>query len=305
MKDTIYFRQANLLLDILPILNMEKRFALRGGTALNFFIRDLPRLSVDIDLTYLPIEDRETTLINIDTALRQIPELILARISGAVIAPKVSVETGLRFGLIVRRSEARIKIEPSTILRGFVFPPQIRNLSVKAQAYFEKGVRVQLMSFADLYGGKICAALDRQHPRDLFDVKLLLENEGFTNEVRQAFIAYLISHSRPMVELLNPSLIEINSVYNKEFKGLTFDDVNVDELKEVRTQLISLIKSSFTDEEKQFIISIETGEPYWRLFPIDSVRNLPGVLWKLENIHKMSKMRHKKALDKLKAFLSL
>jgi len=56
----IYRSQVELLLRVLPYVAKEKVFALKGGTAINLFVRDLPRLSVDIDLTYLPFEDRAT-----------------------------------------------------------------------------------------------------------------------------------------------------------------------------------------------------------------------------------------------------
>jgi predicted nucleotidyltransferase component of viral defense system len=59
MKDTVFFRQAELLLRILPLIYKEYVFALKGGTAINFFVRDLLRLSVDIDLTYLPLKNRD------------------------------------------------------------------------------------------------------------------------------------------------------------------------------------------------------------------------------------------------------
>jgi predicted nucleotidyltransferase component of viral defense system len=75
-KDTVFFRQAELLLRVLPFVNEEEIFALKGGTAINFFLRDLPRLSVDIDLTYLPVNDRETALNDIDKALLRISERV-------------------------------------------------------------------------------------------------------------------------------------------------------------------------------------------------------------------------------------
>ena len=69
MINTIYYNQAELLLRILPLIYRQREFALKGGTAINFFFRNLPRLSVDIDLVYLPIEDRATTLQNISNLL--------------------------------------------------------------------------------------------------------------------------------------------------------------------------------------------------------------------------------------------
>lgn len=72
MKDTPFFKQADLLIQVMPFVNAEECFALKGGTAINFFVRDFPRLSVDIDLVYLPVEDRPTTLRGIDAALQRI-----------------------------------------------------------------------------------------------------------------------------------------------------------------------------------------------------------------------------------------
>jgi len=88
MKDTDYFRQASLVLEILPLINRHICFALKGGTAINFFIRPLPRLSVDIDLTYLPIENRETTLRNIDEALQNLAGQIENQIPEVKVIPK-------------------------------------------------------------------------------------------------------------------------------------------------------------------------------------------------------------------------
>lgn len=72
----IYKNQVSLLLEVLPVLNEFKCFALKGGTAINLFIHDMPRLSVDIDLTYLPIESRDVFLSNIETKLLKMKRLI-------------------------------------------------------------------------------------------------------------------------------------------------------------------------------------------------------------------------------------
>ena len=72
MIEETYHKKVGILIDVLPLIAEEKCFALHGGTAINLFIRDMPRLSVDIDLTYLPIEDRQTSLNNIHFALFRI-----------------------------------------------------------------------------------------------------------------------------------------------------------------------------------------------------------------------------------------
>jgi len=178
MKDTVFFKQAELLLRVLPLIYKEEMFALKGGTAINFFIRNLPRLSVDIDLTYLPVNDRDSALNEIRSSLLLISEGIKRRMPGTKIIQKRIHGTDDVRGLVVDRVSVTIKIEPNLVLRGSVYPPEIKRLSKKAQDLFELSLQSRTLSPYDLYAGKICAALDRQHPRDLFDVHLLLKNEG-------------------------------------------------------------------------------------------------------------------------------
>ncbi len=218
-KDTVFFRQAELLLRVLPLVNQEEVFALKGGTAINFFLRDLPRLSVDIDLTYLPINDREAALTDIDKALLRISERVEKTIPGVRVFSKRDREFNLVAGLLIRRGDATIKVEPNSVLRGSVFPTETRILCQKAQDLFELSIEARTLSFEDLYGGKACAALDRQHPRDLFDIDMLFKNEGFTEKIRKAFIVYVVSHSRPMVELLNPHWGDLRPVFEKRISG--------------------------------------------------------------------------------------
>ena len=170
MKDTVFFKQAELLLRILPLIYKEGVFALKGGTAINFFVRDLPRLSVDIDLTYLPVNDRDFALNEIRSILLLISEEIKRRIPGTGVIPKKIHGTEVIRGLIVDREGVTVKIEPNLVLRGSVYPPEIKSLTKKAQDLFELSLQSSTLSSYDLYAGKICAALDRQHPRDLFDV---------------------------------------------------------------------------------------------------------------------------------------
>ena len=305
MKDSPFFRQAELLLDILPLIALESRFALKGGTAINFFIRELPRISVDIDLTYLPIEDRETTLKNIHSALNKLSERIKRILPRTKIFQKFHPQSKFLKGLIIKRQEASVKVEPNFIMRGTVFPSEKRILTRKAQEIFEKAVEAQLLPFADLYASKICAALDRQHPRDLFDVKLLLDNEGFTEEIRQAFIVYLISHNRPMVELLNPNPLDIKYLFETDFSGMTTISITLEELLHTRNLLIKEIKNSLNQNEKNFLLSFKKGQPEWERMPFKHIQNLPSVQWKLLNIRKMDSSKREKALIKLKEYLNL
>jgi hypothetical protein len=79
MASEVFEAQVALLIRVLPHVATETCFALKGGTAINLFVRDLPRLSVDIDLVYLPIENRETSLIGIRSALSRIAQKVRRR----------------------------------------------------------------------------------------------------------------------------------------------------------------------------------------------------------------------------------
>ncbi len=303
MLNNIYYKQAELLLRVLPIIDRENEFALKGGTALNFFWRDFPRLSVDIDLTYLPVKERNESLKDINDKLLNIRDGISRTIAGTNITGRTT-EGNLLSGLLIRKNESTIKVEVNTVIRGSVFPAERKRLCDKAEDIFELSVSVQTLSFADLYGGKICAALDRQHPRDLFDIKLLLDNEGITENIRKAFIVYLVSHNRPINEVLNPGLQAIRPVFENEFAGMTEQETSLEDLVNVRSLLIEIIKNELTADEKKFLLSFKSMNPQWELLGLNGIENLPSVKWKLINLAKMKAKEHEMAYKKLEEYLS-
>ncbi|PID59257.1 MAG: hypothetical protein CR986_06510 [Ignavibacteriae bacterium] len=303
MKNSPYYKQAELLLKILPLINHDKELALKGGTAINFFIRELPRLSVDIDLVYLPIEDRDTTLTGITNKLKSIGNLVQSSISGVQIIERKLKNTENLCGIQVRTSDALIKIEPNTVIRGSVYEPEEITLCSKAEDIFELSLKMQCLALPDLYGGKICAALDRQHPRDLFDIKLLLENEGLTEKIRKAFLVYLISHDRPIVELLNPNMNDLSTEFEQEFTGMTENKLELSELTDTFNTLKELIKISLKDDEKNFLLSFKRKEPKWELLGLDNINVLPSVKWKQINLGRMKVEKHREAYERLEKFL--
>jgi len=191
MFNPLYESQAELLIACIPQVAKNPCFALKGGTAINLFLRDLPRVSVDIDLTYLPLKTRDESLQEIGEALIQIKANVEQHIPGTRVRERCV--QGCAVKLLVARGDIIIKIEPNLIIRGCVGKPLLQELSLPAQAQFSASARIQTLAPEDIYGGKLCAALDRQHPRDLFDVRLLLQNEGFSDAVRQAFL--LVGHT--------------------------------------------------------------------------------------------------------------
>jgi len=302
-KGNPYFNQAQFMMRLVPYVAAEDCFALKGGTAINFFLRDMPRLSVDIDLTYIPLQPREESLVSISEALSRIK----ARIARAM--PGIRAQEGRIDGrvskLFVGGTEGQIKIEPNLVIRGAVGTPVHRDLTKKAKDAFAMAVSIKTLASADLFGGKICAALDRQHPRDLFDIKILMDNEGITPEIQRAFVIYLASHDRPMHELIDPARKDMRSIYENEFLEMTDEPVSYEELVKTREQLIAHLKAKLKDEEKIFLISLKEGNPDWKLLEFEGVERLPAVQWKLQNINKMDRVKHREFVAKLKAKLEL
>jgi hypothetical protein len=188
------------------------------------------------------------------------------------------------------------------VFRRTVFEPEERTLTEATQAHFGFGV-AKVTSFADLYGSKTCAALDRQHPRDLFDMKLLLDNEGWTEDVRRAFLVYLIGHNRPMSELIVPNRLDLQVPFHNEFQGMSADAVKLEDLEATREQIIEATRCSLTDDEKTFLLSMKRLEPDWSLLGIEGIEKLPAVQWKLLNLKRMDPGKRTEALKALEAKL--
>ena len=148
---------------------------------------------------------------------------------------------------------------------------------------FDVFCAMPLVSLAQLYGGKLCAALDRQHPRDLFDVKLLLENEGFTDEIKQGFILGLVSSNRPTHEMLDPHLLDQRTVFENQFEGMSVIEFSYDDYEATRLQLIETVKASLSEEDKAFLLSLNRLTPDWSIY---DYQNFPSVKWKLLNLEK-------------------
>jgi predicted nucleotidyltransferase component of viral defense system len=304
MKDMGYFKQAKLLLQVLPFIEKLGHFALKGGTAINLFVREMPRLSVDIDLTYVPLNSREEALTDISTSLREVAAQV-RRVLGAQVEEQRLKGTDHTIKLTVRHQEVTIKVEPNLVLRGTIYPTIQATLCKKAEQMFELSVSSRLMSLPDIYGGKICAALDRQHPRDFFDIQLLLANEGLTDDIRRAFVVYLASHDRPMNELLKPKLKDMKPAFEKEFKGMTLEPIDLKQLVETRDELLRLIHKGLTVSEKKFLLSLKDGEPDWNLLGLPNIERLPGLRWKLENIRQMNAKKRQDQSTLLRKVLGL
>jgi len=303
-QNSIYFKQVQLLIEVLPHVTMGKYFALKGGTAINLFVRDIPRLSVDIDLMYLPVEPREKSLKNIARIFEEMAQTIEKKIRFTKVHRLQQRGDGELSKLQVERKGVRIKIEASLVTRGTVKEPQLMQNTSKVQDMFGF-TTTSVVHVDDLYAGKICAALDRQHPRDFFDIRALLDNEGISDDLMNVFIVYLISSNQPISKLLNPHLIDISDIFKEQFVGMTTEPIELKILEDTRKELILIVNKKLTDSHKEFLISFKEGDPKWDLLPFENIKDLPSVKWKQINLEKMDSKSRLEAIEKLKRILNI
>jgi predicted nucleotidyltransferase component of viral defense system len=298
--DSRYSEQLGLVLRILPEIAQNGTFALKGGTAINLFEYGLPRLSVDIDLCYPKFGERDEALAEIFKAL----EAIKLSLSRKLLGARITQDN--RYKLLCRLSQATVKIEVNTTMRGHVFPLRAMSIHPQAEELLEQYVEMPVISREELYGGKICAALDRQHPRDLFDLHLLLSEEWLSKPILSGFIVCLISHNRPLHELLAPNKLDMRHAFDSQFTGMSNVPFTYENYCDTRERLLSLIPDSLSNDERDFLLSFKTGEPDWQLLGIDGISKLPAVTWKLQNIRNLkgiSPQKHEQQMKLLAGIL--
>ena len=300
MKKSKFYSQVVLLLDVLPYIAKESCFALKGGTAINLFVRDFPRLSVDADLTYLGDESREEALQKTEDGLLRIKTDLEKKI-GAKVTSSSRQSQATDIKLFVNRDGVQVKIEANPVLRGVLYSFKSMPLNNKVSSEFAKEFDIQISSLPDLYGGKIAAALDRQHPRDLFDIKLLFENEGISHEIMTGFLVYLMCHKRPPNELLKPTLKDQSALFESDFKGMTNIEFNYADFLKTREVLIEKINNNLSTDDKNFLLSFYIGKPDWNLFREKHARDLPAIKWKLINLNKLDPAKRAAQIELLKA----
>jgi predicted nucleotidyltransferase component of viral defense system len=285
--DSRYTQRVKLLVEILPTLAEEKRFALKGGTAINLFEYDMPRLSVDIDLTWLPVGEfasdaREISaaLADIGKRLRSGPLRLQVQASGAEAA-------GIN-RVIASRGRARVQIETTPVMRGTVHP--VRTVAVRPGVERAFGfAEMQVLDFADLYAGKLAAALSRQHPRDLFDIQRLLDEGRLDERLWRTFLVYLTSSPKPAAEILAPKEPrDFEQTFIAHFQGMTAEPVSAALLLHVRTRLLRRIAELLDAPSRAFLESVEREAPDFSLIGLPHAAELPGVRRKLANLAQRS-----------------
>ena len=294
-----YAAQVELLVRAIPIIAEEQEFALKGGTAINLFYRDMPRLSVDIDLTYVPLDDRAKALANINSAFDRMVERARTALRG-VDAQRAAGGGDEDTRLLLRTRSTEVKVEVSPVLRGTVAPPADRRVTGAVEEQFGFA-EMPVVAFEDLYAGKLVAALDRQHPRDLYDVEQLYEHEGLTDDLFRTFLVYAASSPRPLHELIDPNMIGIDRAFAQEFDGMTMEHVPLKKLLEARERLVNDIRSRASGPAAEFLLSVHDGEPKFDLIGLPAAADLPAIRWKLINIERLKSQNAKKHAEQRSA----
>ena len=298
IRSSVYAQKVELLLRLIPIVMEELVFAIHGGTAINLFLKDLPRYSVDIDLTYIPLADRQTSLDDINLHLKTIADKAKKAFKGMHVVHNFST-----CKLLCEYRGKQVKIEVNQTKRGIVGGAvQSLPLSEKAQEEFSLFCEANVVPLTQLYGGKIAAALSRQHPRDLFDVKYL---DIRLSKCREGLIFCLLGSDRPIHVSFAPRLIDQREVMDNQFAGMTDIPFTYEEFEDTRTKLINDVKSLMTDADKKFLISFESGQPEWNGYEFEYFKDYPSVQWKLLNLKKLAKQNSQKLQEEVEKLWNL
>lgn len=277
-----YIATVRLLLDIAPAVFRSGQFAMKGGTALNLFVQDMPRLSVDIDVVFVDhTPDREAALAIIGVELRGIQQALQGR--GFDVRLPGNAQ-GDEVRLSVSSADAQVKVEVNFVFRGTVLPVQSLPLVLGAQDLFTTAVTLPVLATPELYGSKLVAAMDRQHPRDMFDVMHMLQQFGWTPAVVDCFVAYLAGHNRPVHEVLFGPAKPLEPAFTNEFVGMTREDVALEALVNTQARLRYELPRQLTAQHREFLLSLVRGAPSWDLMPFNQLPALPAIRWKLQNL---------------------
>jgi hypothetical protein len=290
--DKAHIETVRLLLESAPAIFEAPHFAMKGGTAINLFIEDMPRLSVDMDVVYTDHQaGRAEALKTISSALEAAQKQLA---KAGVEAEVSSTKVGDEIKLFIRRGRNQVKVEVNHVFRGTVLPVETRRLGTEARRLFTTELSVPVLATPELYGSKLVAAMDRQHPRDLFDVRGLFERGGLTAEVVECFVCYLAGHNRPVHEVLFSRNADMTPAFENEFAGMARNPVTLAELQDVRRKLKTELPAMLTPNQREFLLGLVAGEPEWRLMKCPHLSQLPAIRWKLQNLARLKKSNPQK-----------
>lgn len=282
--DKAYTDTVRLLLEIAPEVFRAECFAMKGGTALNLFVQDMPRLSVDIDVVYVKHQvAREEALAEIGRELG----VLRQRLRDRGITVEEIKAVGDETKLFARRGRQEVKIEVNHVFRGTLLPTEARALVPTASSLFTTSLTVPTLAVAELYGSKLVAAMDRQHPRDFFDVHGMYQQFGLRPDIVECFVGYLAGHNRPVHEVLFSRDNDLNPAFENEFDGMARETIALADLEAARARLRDDLRTALTEAHRKFLLGLVAGAPAWDLMGCRHLAELPAVQWKLRNLARL------------------
>ena len=296
-KQNEYIDQVRLIINILPILAEQSVYALKGGTAINLFYQEFPRYSVDIDLTYLPVQERETSLQQISESLHTIGQSIQNRLPETKFR-RTSGGGKMATRILVSNRKTAVKIEVSPVMRSTLFPPTLMNVRDTVKREYEDGGML-VLSAEEVFAGKFCAALERSLPRDLFDVKIFFDNQKISDLLFRVTIIYLLCGRRPIQEMLLPNKKDIDNLYDTAFEQIMRTKLSLDDLYLARVQLVKALHEKLDDRVMAFLEGFHECNPDYSLIGLPQAENLPAIKWMQLNLNKLRRQqpeKHRKLL---------
>lgn len=210
-----------------------------------------------------------------------------------------SMPTARLCALLVRRGYVSFKIEVSPVMRGVLAAPLISRISAIAENSFGF-TEALLVSYNDLFAGKIVAALDRQHPRDLFDLMPLADVTSLETSLFEAVLVYMLCHNGSVARLLNPTMKSITHLYEHQFRGMTRTVTPIDDLVSTRHNMVSLIRGGLDQKYLDFFVSFFDCSPQWNLLECDHVSSLPAIRRRLQHLRSLSQNRRKELIEEIR-----
>lgn len=162
---------------------------------------------------------------------------------------------------------------------------KLHPLCERASELFGVEVEARIVSIPQLYGGKIAAALSRQHPRDLFDISQMTHP---LEDLKEGLIYSLLSSDRPIYESLAPNLIDQRKTMENQFVGMTDLPFDYNQFEITRNKLIAEVKK-LMKEYKEALISFEECNLEWDQWPYEYLKDYPAVIWKMKNLEQLKK----------------
>ena len=188
-------------------------------------------------------------------------------------------------GLVVSDGNAQVKVETNVVFRGTLLPPVVRPLSPGAVELLRAEAPATVVDRAEVFAGKFMAALDRQHPRDLFDVWRLYERGTVEPDMLSAFVVYLCGHNRPAHEVLDSPERLLAEDYERALVGMIRGEVpTLESLLASRARLRRDIVEGLAQSDRAFLAGFFNGEPDWSLLKYPHANELPALVWKRRNL---------------------